>query len=93
MRERSSVGLALARKIALACCRALVSSRCQLRYGGTSIVLVEQNVRAALAIADRSYVLESGRITLERSARDLACDPRVAAIYIGTHGGSTVAAR
>lgn len=56
-------------------------------------MLVEQNARAALAIADRSYVLESGRITLEGSARDLACDPRVAAIYIGTHGGSTVAAR
>ncbi|MFG1396707.1 ABC transporter ATP-binding protein [Roseixanthobacter pseudopolyaromaticivorans] len=65
----------------------------QLRDGGTSIVLVEQNARAALAIADRGYVLESGRITLEGSARDLACDPRVAAIYIGTYGGATATAR
>ena len=63
-----------------------------LRDAGTSIVLVEQNARAALAIADRGYVLESGRITLEGKARDLASDPRVAAIYIGTHGGKAAAA-
>ncbi|HQS07465.1 MAG TPA: ABC transporter ATP-binding protein [Xanthobacteraceae bacterium] len=65
----------------------------QLRDEGTSIVLVEQNARAALAIADRGYVIESGRITLEGGAQDLACDPRVAAIYIGTHGGASMAAR
>jgi branched-chain amino acid transport system ATP-binding protein len=55
---------------------------------GTSILLVEQNARQALRIAHRAYVLESGRIALAGSARDLAQDSRVRAAYLG---GSAVA--
>ena len=40
-----------------------------LRDDGLTILLVEQNARAALAIADRAYVLETGRVTLERAGR------------------------
>ena len=57
-----------------------------LRTSGCAILLVEQNARAALAIASRAYVLETGRITLQGPAADLATDPRVIATYLG---GST----
>jgi branched-chain amino acid transport system ATP-binding protein len=56
---------------------------------GTSILLVEQNARQALGIAHRAYVLESGRIALSGTARELAQDSRVKAAYLG---GSAVAA-
>jgi branched-chain amino acid transport system ATP-binding protein len=54
-----------------------------LRRDGLTIVLVEQNVAAALAIADRAYVLETGRIALAGSADALAHDPRVREAYLG----------
>jgi branched-chain amino acid transport system ATP-binding protein len=54
-----------------------------LRDRGCAILLVEQNARAALRIADRGYVLETGRITLEGAAPDLAADPRVMQTYLG----------
>jgi branched-chain amino acid transport system ATP-binding protein len=54
-----------------------------LRRDGLTIVLVEQNVTAALAIADRAYVLETGRIVLTGSAAELARDPRVRETYLG----------
>ena len=54
-----------------------------LRSRGCSILLVEQNARAALQIADRGYVLETGRMTLEGPAGSLAADPRVMATYLG----------
>lgn len=50
---------------------------------GTTILLVEQNARAALKIADRAYVLESGRVTMEGPAAELAADPRVIEAYLG----------
>jgi branched-chain amino acid transport system ATP-binding protein len=50
---------------------------------GTSLLLVEQNAHQALAIADRAYVLESGRITLEGLAAELRQDPRVVSAYLG----------
>lgn len=54
-----------------------------LRGQGTTILLVEQNARAALSIADRGYVMETGRIVLEASAREL-CDNRdVQRAYLG----------
>ncbi|EEA04534.1 ABC transporter related [Burkholderia sp. H160] len=56
---------------------------------GTSILLVEQNARQALRIAHRAYVLESGRIALAGSARELAQDSRVRAAYLG---GSAISA-
>lgn len=55
----------------------------RLREGGTTILLVEQNARAALSIADRGYVLETGRITLSGSGRELLSRPEVQAAYLG----------
>ncbi len=51
---------------------------------GTTVLLVEQNAKAALKIADRAYVLESGRVTLEGPAHELAEDSRVIEAYLGT---------
>ncbi len=54
-----------------------------LRERGCSILLVEQNARAALAVSDRAYVLEAGRVTLEGPSAALAGDARVVATYLG----------
>ena len=54
-----------------------------LRDDGVSILLVEQNARAALESSDRGYVLETGEIALEGDSRVLADDPRVQATYLG----------
>ena len=54
-----------------------------LKRTGVSILLVEQNARAALQVADRGYVLETGQITLEGSAAELAANPRVIESYLG----------
>ena len=50
---------------------------------GISVVLVEQNARAALAMASRAWVLETGRVTLAGTGAELAADPRVRAAYLG----------
>ncbi len=50
---------------------------------GVTVLLVEQNAHAALAIARRAYVMESGQITLSGDARELAANPRVQAAYLG----------
>jgi len=55
----------------------------QLRDAGVSILLIEQNARAALEVADYGYVLETGDIALEGKAADLAKDPRVIETYLG----------
>lgn len=55
-----------------------------LRQTGVTIVLVEQNARAALAVADQGYVLEMGEIGLSGPAAELAQDPRVIDTYLGT---------
>jgi branched-chain amino acid transport system ATP-binding protein len=54
-----------------------------LQAQGTTILLVDQNARAALAIADRGYVMESGRIVLEGAAAQLLDDPQVRQAYMG----------
>ena len=54
-----------------------------LRDSGVTILLVEQNARAALEVADHGYVLEMGEIALEGPAADLAKDPRVIDTYLG----------
>jgi branched-chain amino acid transport system ATP-binding protein len=54
-----------------------------LRATGVTILLVEQNARAALEVADYGYVLEMGEIALEGPAGDLASDPRVIETYLG----------
>ncbi|MEG1548098.1 MAG: ABC transporter ATP-binding protein [Clostridia bacterium] len=51
---------------------------------GKTVLLVEQNAYMALKIADRAYVLETGSITIEGPAHDLARDPRVKAAYLGS---------
>jgi ABC-type branched-subunit amino acid transport system ATPase component/ABC-type branched-subunit amino acid transport system permease subunit len=55
----------------------------EVRADGTSVLLVEQNVAQALRIADRAYVLETGRVALQGRAAELAVDPRVQAAYLG----------
>ena len=55
----------------------------RLREGGITILLVEQNVRRTMALADRAYVLESGRITLHGSAAELMSDERLVSNYLG----------
>ena len=55
----------------------------EIRRSGVTIVLVEQNARAALAIADRAIVLVEGRNRHEGEAGTLAADPAVAALYLG----------
>jgi len=50
---------------------------------GVAVLLVEQNAKAALQLAQRAYVMESGKISLEGDAKDLAADPRVRAAYLG----------
>jgi branched-chain amino acid transport system ATP-binding protein len=54
-----------------------------LRAVGTTILLVDQNARAALSLADRAYVMETGRIVLEGRAADLLRDPNVQKAYLG----------
>jgi branched-chain amino acid transport system ATP-binding protein len=58
----------------------------ELRKLGVSILLVEQNARAALQVADYAYVLETGAVTLEGPASELARDPRVIEVYLGMGG-------
>jgi branched-chain amino acid transport system ATP-binding protein len=55
----------------------------RLREHGTSILLIEQNARAALEVANHAYVLETGSIALEGPAAQLAGDPRVIETYLG----------
>jgi branched-chain amino acid transport system ATP-binding protein len=54
-----------------------------IRELGVTVLLVEQNVPHALALADRGYVLETGRVTLEGRCSDLAKDPRVRQQFLG----------
>lgn len=68
-----------------------------LRNQGISVLLVEQNARAALQVADRGYVLEMGRVVLTGPAKDLLGDRRIIDAYLGlgtadTADGALVAA-
>jgi branched-chain amino acid transport system ATP-binding protein len=55
----------------------------ELRASGVSVLLVEQNAKAALEIADRAYVMELGEFVLDGAAKDIAANARVAASYLG----------
>ena len=55
----------------------------ELRRSGVTVLLVEQNVNAALTIADRAYVIEIGRIVLSGASATIAKDPRVREAYLG----------
>jgi branched-chain amino acid transport system ATP-binding protein len=59
----------------------------EINRAGTTILLVEQNASMALAVSDRAYVLETGRIVLEGNASDLQEDPKVRAAYLGDAAG------
>ncbi len=59
-----------------------------LSSSGMTILLVEQNARLALQMADRAYVMESGLITLSGSGKDLLEDSRVRAAYLGEEVGT-----
>jgi len=54
-----------------------------IRRQGTTVLMVEQNAHLALAMADRGYVMETGRIALTGPARDLAADDHVRRVYLG----------
>ena len=55
----------------------------EINAGGTTILLVEQNANMALSIADKAYVLETGRITLSGTAQELASSEEVRKAYLG----------
>lgn len=61
----------------------------QLQQEGRSILLSEQNARAALAISNRGYVLESGRVTLSGAGHELLDSSEIAARYLGGAGTAT----
>ena len=59
----------------------------ELRNRGMTLLIVEQNARAALELADRAYVVESGQAVLEGLADELAADARVQSAYLGRANG------
>jgi len=59
----------------------------ELRRQGYTILLVEQNARQALRIADRAYVMETGRITMQGPGKALLATPEVQAAYLGAYSG------
>ncbi|OIJ63705.1 ABC transporter ATP-binding protein [Streptomyces mangrovisoli] len=63
--------------------RKIMDTVAELRRTGTTILLVEQNARAALALADRAYVMETGRIVLEGTGTELARAESVRKAYLG----------
>lgn len=77
--------LGLAPRIVREILRTVVS----LRERGVSLLIVEQNARAALQIADYGYVIEGGRVALEGPAAELQADASVVATYLGTGGSKT----
>jgi branched-chain amino acid transport system ATP-binding protein len=63
--------------------QAIMQSLAEINRAGVAIFLVEQNVQAALSLAHRAYVLESGRIALQGGAAELLRDPHVRRAYLG----------
>ena len=55
----------------------------EVSAGGTTVLLVEQNAKKALSIADRAYVLETGKIVLEGDAKELMNDASIKKAYLG----------
>ncbi|MCC7007522.1 MAG: ABC transporter ATP-binding protein [Acidobacteria bacterium] len=64
-------------------CQTIFATIDEIKAAGVTVLLVEQNARAALKHSDRSYVLETGAIILEGSAAEVADNPRVRAAYLG----------
>ena len=63
--------------------QAIMQSLAEINRAGVAIFLVEQNVQAALGLAHRAYVLESGRVALQGAAAELLRDPHVRRAYLG----------
>ncbi len=63
--------------------REIFAAVAALRERGTTVLIVEQNARAALRLADRGYVLETGRVVLAGPAAELMADPTVQGVYLG----------
>ncbi len=63
--------------------REVLHAVAQLRDAGMSVLLIEQNARAALQVADLGYVLELGEVSMHGSAQQLLHDPKVEATYLG----------
>jgi len=57
----------------------------RIREDGLTVLIVEQNVAQVLRVVDRAYVLETGRVAAEGSARSLAADPVIRRSYLGAH--------
>ncbi len=64
----------------------------QIRQQGMTVLLVEQNARMALKLADRAYVLETGRLRLQGSAAELLASPEIQASYLGHGSGASLGA-
>lgn len=58
----------------------------RLRQDGTTVLLADQNAKAALRLADKAYVLEAGRVVASGHGDDLAADPRLRTAYLGASG-------
>ena len=71
--------------------REVLNTVAQLRSTGVSVLLVEQNARAALGVADRGYVLEMGEVAVQGEAQDLIHDQRVIDTYLGAGGAARAA--
>ena len=57
----------------------------RIRGEGLTVLIVEQNVAQVLRVVDRAYVLETGRVSAEGAAADLAADPAIRRSYLGGH--------
>jgi len=57
----------------------------EIRRRGTTVLLVEQNANVALSVADRGYVLETGKVLVSGKPAELWKDPQVRAAYLGGH--------
>lgn len=63
--------------------REIFETIANLRSAGLTVVLVEQNAHLALSVADRGYVMEDGRISLEGTSQELGSDVRIRQVYLG----------
>ncbi|WP_349631755.1 ABC transporter ATP-binding protein [Bradyrhizobium liaoningense] len=62
----------------------IISVIAKLRRDGVSVLLVEQNAKAALGVADYAYAIEAGRVAFHGPAAQLASDPRIVEVYLGS---------
>jgi branched-chain amino acid transport system ATP-binding protein len=67
-------------------CQTIFNTIDQIKQGGTTVLLVEQNASAALKHSDRGYVLETGRVILEGTSAEIASNAKVREAYLGESG-------